>query len=54
LIQTNNRRPGVAATIGLNVPVPWGKEGSEQQAASAQLGAVQQRYKAQDCGASPI
>jgi outer membrane protein, heavy metal efflux system len=46
LIQTNNRPPGVAATVGLNIPLPWGKEGSEQQAATAQLGAAQQRYNA--------
>jgi len=46
LIQTNNRPPGVAATIGLNIPLPWGREASEQQAAIAQLGAAQQRYEA--------
>jgi cobalt-zinc-cadmium efflux system outer membrane protein len=46
LIQTNNRPPGVAATVGLNIPLPWGKEASEQQAATAQLGASQQRYEA--------
>ena len=46
LIQTNNRPPGVAATVGLNIPLPWGKEASEQQAATAQLGAAQQRYDA--------
>jgi len=26
LIQTNNRPPGVAATVGLNIPLPWGRE----------------------------
>jgi cobalt-zinc-cadmium efflux system outer membrane protein len=46
LIQTNNRPPGVAATVGLNIPLPWGKEASEQQTATAQLGAAQQRYEA--------
>ena len=46
LIQTNNRPPGVAATIGLNIPLPWGKKPSEEQAAAAQLGAAQQRYDA--------
>ena len=46
LIQTNNRPPGVAATVGLNIPLPWGKEASEQQAATAQLGAAKQRYEA--------
>src|ERR1700730_1808308 len=46
LIQTHNPPPGVAATVGLNIPLPWGKEASEQQAATAQLGAAQQRYEA--------
>jgi outer membrane protein, heavy metal efflux system len=46
LVQTNNRPPGVAATIGFNIPLPWGREASEQQAATAQLGAAQQHYEA--------
>ncbi|MGH6848997.1 MAG: TolC family protein [Methylocella sp.] len=46
LIQTNNRAPGAAATVGLNIPLPWGKQASEQQAATAQLGAAEQRYEA--------
>jgi cobalt-zinc-cadmium efflux system outer membrane protein len=46
LVQTNNRPPGVAATIGLNIPLPWGREASEQQAATAQLGAAEQHYEA--------
>jgi cobalt-zinc-cadmium efflux system outer membrane protein len=46
LIQTNNRPPGAAATVGLNIPLPWGKEASEQQAANAQLGAARQRHEA--------
>ncbi len=46
LIQTNDRPPGVAATVGLNIPLPWGKKGPEEQAAAAQLGAAQQRYEA--------
>jgi outer membrane protein, heavy metal efflux system len=46
LVQTNNRPPGVAATVGINIPLPWGKEASEQAAATAQLGAAQQRYEA--------
>lgn len=45
LIQTNNRPPGVAATVGLNIPLPWGKEASEEQAAKAQLGAAEQRHE---------
>jgi outer membrane protein, heavy metal efflux system len=46
LIQTNNRPPGVAATVGFNIPLPWGREASEQQAATAQLGAAQEHYEA--------
>ena len=46
LIQTNNRPVGFAATIGFNIPVPWGREASGQQEAAAQLGATQQRYDA--------
>jgi len=46
LVQTNNRPPGVAATVGFNIPLPWGREASEQQAATAQLGAAQQHYEA--------
>jgi outer membrane protein, heavy metal efflux system len=46
LVQTNNRPPGVAASIGLNIPLPWGREASEQQAATAQLSAAQQHYEA--------
>jgi outer membrane protein TolC len=46
LIQTNNRPVGFAATVGLNIPVPWGREASGQQEAAAQLSATQQRYDA--------
>jgi cobalt-zinc-cadmium efflux system outer membrane protein len=46
LIQTNNRPVGFAATVGLNIPVPWGREDSGQREATAQLGASQQRYEA--------
>ena len=46
LIQTNNQPLGFAATIGFNIPVPWGREASGQQQAAAQLGATQQRYDA--------
>ncbi len=46
LVQTNNRPPGVAATVGLNIPLPWGKEAPEQAAANAQVGATRQRYEA--------
>jgi cobalt-zinc-cadmium efflux system outer membrane protein len=46
LIQTNNRAPGVAATIGINIPLSWGREESEQKQAVARLGAARQRYDA--------
>jgi outer membrane protein TolC len=46
LIQTNNGNVGVAATIGFNIPVPWGREASQQRESAAQLGATQQRYDA--------
>lgn len=46
LIQTNNRPLGFAATIGFNIPLPWGREASGQREAAAQLGATQQRYDA--------
>jgi len=44
LIQTNNRQAGFAATIGFNIPVPWGREVSGQREAQAELGATQARY----------
>jgi len=46
LIQTNNQPVGFAATIGFNIPLPWGHEASGQREAEAQLGASQQRYDA--------
>ena len=46
LVQTNNRPVGFAATIGLNIPVPWGRTGSGQREAAANVGAGQQRYDA--------
>src|SRR5882757_2949951 len=46
LIQTNNRPVGFAATVGLNIPVPWGREAAGQREAAAQVGATQQRYEA--------
>ena len=46
LVQTNNRPVGFAATVGLNIPLPWGREASSQRDAAAQLGATQQRYEA--------
>src|SRR5262249_22720978 len=46
LIQTNHQPVGVAATIGINIPVPWGREASQQREAAAQLSANQQRYDA--------
>ncbi|MBN8907717.1 MAG: TolC family protein [Rhodospirillales bacterium] len=44
VIQTNNRPVGFAATVGFNIPVPWGREAAGQREAAAQLGATQQRY----------
>ncbi|HZX82574.1 MAG TPA: TolC family protein [Reyranella sp.] len=46
LIQTNDMPVGFSATIGFNIPVPWGREASGQHEAAAQLGASQQRYDA--------
>ena len=46
LIQTNNRQTGFAATIGFNIPLPWGREESGQHQAAAELGASEQRYEA--------
>jgi outer membrane protein TolC len=46
LIQTNSMPVGFAATVGFNIPVPWGREASGQHEASARLGATQQRYDA--------
>ncbi len=46
LIQTNNRPVGFAATVGLNIPVPWGRTAFGQQEAAARLSATQQRYDA--------
>jgi outer membrane protein, heavy metal efflux system len=46
LIETNNRPLGFAATIGFNIPLPWGREASGQREAAAQLGATQQKYEA--------
>ncbi len=45
LIQTN-RQVGFAATIGFNIPLPWGREASGQRQAAAELGATRQRYDA--------
>ncbi len=44
LIQTNNRPVGFAATVGLNIPVPWGRAASGQREAAANVGVAQQRY----------
>ncbi len=46
LVQTNNRPVGFAATVGLNIPLPWGREAAGQREAAAQLSATQQRYDA--------
>ena len=44
--ETNNRPVGFAATVGLNIPLPWGRAAPGQQEAAAQLGSSQQRYEA--------
>lgn len=46
VIQTNHQPVGFAATVGLNIPLPWGREAAGQREAAAQLGATQQRYEA--------
>ena len=46
LVQTNNRPVGFTATVGLNMPVPWGRTGSGQREAAARLGASQLRHDA--------
>ena len=46
LIQTNHQPVGAAATIGFNIPVPWGRAPSQQREAAAQLGASRQRFDA--------
>lgn len=46
LIQTNNRPVGFAATVGLNIPMPWGRGASGQREAAANLGASEHRYDA--------
>ncbi|MDY0885877.1 TolC family protein [Dongia soli] len=46
IIQTNNMPVGFAATLGFNIPVPWGREASGQHEAAAQLGASEQRFNA--------
>ena len=46
LIQTNNQPVGFAATVGFNIPLPWGREAAGQREAEARLGATQQRYDA--------
>lgn len=37
LIQTNHQPVGFSATVGLNIPLPWGREAAGQQTAAAQL-----------------
>ena len=46
LIQTNNRPVGFTATVGLKIPVPWGRTDPGQREAAARLGASQLRYEA--------
>jgi len=46
LIQTNNRPVGFAATVGINIPISWGREASGQHEAAALVGAAEQKYEA--------
>jgi outer membrane protein TolC len=46
LIQTNNRPVGFAATVGINIPISWGREASGQHEATALVGAAEQKYEA--------
>ena len=46
IIQTNNMPAGFAATLGLNVPLPWGREAAGQREAAAELAASRERYDA--------
>jgi len=46
VVQTNNHPVGFAVTVGMNIPVPWGREASGQQVAAANLGGAKQRYDA--------
>lgn len=46
LIQTNNRAPGFTAAIGINLPLSWGREESDQKVAEARLGAARERQDA--------
>jgi outer membrane protein TolC len=46
IIQTNDQPVGFAATIGINIPLPWGREASGQQEAAAELAATQQSFTA--------
>ncbi len=45
VIQTNNHPVGVAVTVGLNIPVPWGRAASGQQEATANLSGARERYE---------
>ena len=44
VVQTNNQPVGFSATVGINIPLPWGRAAAGQREAAAQLGATQQRY----------
>ena len=46
IIQTNHQPVGFAATVGLNIPLPWGRAAAGQREAAAELGATHQRYDA--------
>jgi cobalt-zinc-cadmium efflux system outer membrane protein len=46
IIQTNDQPVGFSATVGINIPLPWGREASGQQQAAAELAASQQSFSA--------
>jgi cobalt-zinc-cadmium efflux system outer membrane protein len=46
VIQDSSRPLGFEATVGFNIPLPWGREAAGQREAAAQLDATQQRYDA--------
>lgn len=46
VVQTNNHPVGFAATVGVTIPVPWGRAGPGQQEATANVSSARNRYDA--------
>lgn len=44
IVQTSRGSVGAAATVGVNVPVPWGKADSEEQEAESKLATAERQY----------